>query len=293
MKAPQHVRGTDRGEQSREGCSSPKLWCTNNRNPGKTVSLAMTFLDFLQRNSVRVVDAPPACHSTQSYNIKAIIRSGHIEPKKCDVFNEEMTYFFVGKPAYKAYDDNAISKRWQLPCCFIFEYSSISEIKRIFPFDSGAFYRGIYPKYISMMDIEEFNIASAPDAPSRVISAFFGSFENYFSAEPRSRESLLSECMVTEFNDEIEAFHSLCHENDDDRKCAIEVQSTSGVDISRAKLLAVIAPIKYGDIKEFRDFISLHDARLITYNVYSLNSHSYYSEIYGKYEMLMKELGLL
>lgn len=256
----------------------------------------MSFLDFLQKNSVLAVDVPPACHVTPSYNIKKIIKENKISPRHCSVFEEDLTYFFIGKPSYKLNSSEGVSQRWQLPSCFVFSYDCISDIRRAFPFDSGAFAGKRFPEYISMMDINEFNIVSDPASPGKIISAFFGSFGRYFNSQPKAASEFSAEYMLNAFDEEVEAFLHLCNEKatpSDDRKSTIELQSASGIDFSKSALVAVIAPIQYGDMAQFREFISNSGAKLITYNVYSLNSNQYTYEVYAKFRTLLESMGML
>src|SRR5262245_47796221 len=109
------------------------------------------------------------------------MQTNKIMTSQCDVFaKEDLSYFFVGRPAYKYRSDGSEAANWQLPCCFIFEFGSLTDIRRIFPFDSGAFATKRYPPYITEMDLENFEASAAPDAVSRIIGAFFGNVASYF-----------------------------------------------------------------------------------------------------------------
>lgn len=146
---------------------------------------------FLQRNSVVPTSSLPLVHSTKSYNLKAMLEAGAINPQECDVFlKEKINYFFVGRPSYKYTTDSSSADHWELPCCFIFAADVVKDPSRVFPFDSGAFSRGRFPDYIDMMPRSDFQM-NLPDAPQRIIGSFFGSAKNYFLLNPKSSQILI------------------------------------------------------------------------------------------------------
>jgi len=115
----------------------------------------MTPLDrFLQRNSIKPAASLPLVHSAAAYTIRRIIQSKKIIAKtECNVFKgEKLNYFFVGRPAYKR-EYEVEGDYWELPACVILDYRSVS-VKRIYPFDTGAF--DMYPEFIRIMDRSDF-----------------------------------------------------------------------------------------------------------------------------------------
>src|SRR4051794_27358138 len=104
--------------------------------------------DFLGRNAVAAADTLPLVHSARSYDLRRIIGRNQIAVAPCDVFNEDLNYFFVGRPAYKFGSRDEEATYWELPVCFIFEYDVIPGVKRVFPFDTGAHHLGLYPEYV-------------------------------------------------------------------------------------------------------------------------------------------------
>jgi hypothetical protein len=64
-----------------------------------------TFSDFLSRNNITLGGVLPLVHSTRAYHLKGIVGSNKIIAAPCDVFRPEtLSYFFVGRPAYKYRD---------------------------------------------------------------------------------------------------------------------------------------------------------------------------------------------
>jgi hypothetical protein len=55
----------------------------------------------------------------------------------------------------------------------LFRAESVQPIKRIFPFDSGAFDNELYDNALHRdMNLEDFGLEPSPDTPGRVISFF-------------------------------------------------------------------------------------------------------------------------
>lgn len=132
--------------------------------------------DILIGNRAKSTSDLPMVHAAPAYTIQQILQTGSVEPRKCDVYiGESLSYFFVGRPAYKSVGRD--SQHWELPSCLILDFQ-VKPPKRIYPFDSGAFKKGFLPKYATMMDIENFRIDSVPDASKRYIGTFLAMQKN-------------------------------------------------------------------------------------------------------------------
>jgi len=121
--------------------------------------------NFLMKNSIGTTGAMPVIHTTNAYAGKKIIQGDLIKPSRCDVFGEDLTYLFYGRPSYKKTGDAQIAHYWELPALFVMDYDKIA-YKRIFPFDTGAFEGERYPSFINMMPLEEFEVTGALEAPT-------------------------------------------------------------------------------------------------------------------------------
>lgn len=242
--------------------------------------------NFLSRNSVQLAKELPLIHSTQAFHVRSIMKSQRIIANACDVFlSEKLNYFFVGRPAFKPQDNGSQAEHWQLPCCFIFEFSAIAPIKRIFPFDSGAFSGRRYPKYINDLQLDDFEINNVPNAPQRIIGAFFGTSEAYMRISPKGKVEFEKEFTLQVLDHDIRALHKLAgdssHSGFDDRRITIEVQSPADVDLNISRPLAVILPNLYLADKAVREFIEVElKAQPIGYPTHPLSQSTYYSSIY-------------
>jgi hypothetical protein len=252
---------------------------------------------FLARNSVVAADSMPLVHTTRSYNFRAIMKDSIIAPQDCDVFiNEKLSYFFVGRPAYKYSNNNPTAESWELPCCFVFESDALPSVKRIFPFDSGAFSRGLYPDYIGKMPLGNF-LSTEASSPSKLIGAFFGDTSSYFGMSPKPRSNFEQEYSLNPFDAELLAASRLASESSatkfDDRRFTIEVQTDQPISLS-SKVMAVIIPEVYLSVDGVIEKIEGEwDAEVIGYPIYSLSTDMYYAIIYKEIHSLYKRKGLL
>jgi hypothetical protein len=241
----------------------------------------------------------PILHTTQAYHLKGISDTNKILSKPCDVFTgENLSYFFVGRPAYKYQSDGSEAEYWELPCCFVFEFGAVRDVKRIFPFDSGAFAKKRYPRYINEMDLNYFEASAAPDAVSRIIGAFFGEPASYFELRSKDRGKFESEFGLRVFDAELKALHRLSRERSptsfDDRRFSIEIQSSNGLDLKVINPLAVIAPLIYFDDPGFRYKVETDwKCMPIGYPVFTLSSDKYYYAIYERVAEFFRSRGYL
>lgn len=263
---------------------------------GSTMPKALSA--FLARNSVTPSEELPLVHTTRSYNLRLIFDGDNLEPQPCDVFEgDDLNYFFVGRPAYKYHSDSGTAEHWELPCCFIFEAASVGPVKRVFPFDSGAFNSRRYPSYINSMSMSEFEV-NGYDAVGKIIGSFFGSAKRYFDLKPKSDTDFKTEYSITAFDAEIMATLKLASETTpntfDDRRLCIEVQSEEPVTLTGSKMLAVVLPEIYLDEDGVRDRIqNVWGAEPIGYQMFSLNVASYHGMIYNEILKFYERRGLL
>lgn len=235
---------------------------------------------FLARNSAKVGKSLPLVHTTKAYFLKKILDTQKIDVVQCDIFNEPLAYFFVGRPAYK-WETVGEAAEWELPVCFIFEYD-IGRAKRIYPFDTGAFHSKYLP-YLTMINLDEFDITSVKQAPERIIGTFFSSPRDYYMMKPRPEARFRDEFLVDLLDAEVNALHKLwCSPSitADDRRAAIEIQFDETHTLTKRNLLAIILPDIYLEHPTIRDFLIHYKAKAYGYSVYSLNSAAYISQIY-------------
>lgn len=242
---------------------------------------------FLKRNSIGDIEGGlPYVHSTKSLNLRELIARSGLDPKKCEVYNEELLYFFLGRPAYRWIKPDGTPQDWELPTCFVFNDLPTTSIVRTVPFDSGAHATGRYPSYVQNVPLQNFE-ANFSGADRRIVSAFFGSFQNYLRGEARARVELENEFALSPLDAEILSISQLANDVSasgiDDRRFSVEVQCSEPVNFSEYSPDAIILPTAYLKDERVRKKIDEWDCEIIPYHTYGLNLSSCFAQIFMKF----------
>lgn len=255
------------------------------------------FEEFLKRNSIGPVQGSlPIVHSTKSFNLRDLIKASGLEPRDCDVYNEKLLYFFLGRPSYRWMRPEGTPQDWELPTCFIFDENAKLDVRRVMPFDSGAHHAGRYPSYIQNIPRQNFE-SELDGSEDRIVSAFFGSFKAYLEAKPKSQEQIADEYSLGPLDAEIMSIGKLAGDTSadgiDDRRFSIEIQSPSKVDFSVTPPKAIILPTPYMKDETVREAISTWGAEYLTYDTWGLSLSWYFGAIFVKFTEYCKENGYL
>jgi hypothetical protein len=234
--------------------------------------------DFLLRNNIPIADAMPLVHTTSSYTMTTILKNKIIKPSICEIFTPgRLAYFFAGRPSYKMDFDHE-GEYWQLPSCIIVDYKSIA-IKRLYPFDSGAFHKKKLPDYLTMMSLDEFDLKPAIDSAQKLIGAFFVKPSQYFRMQPRTKADFERRFHVETLDQEVRALYNVILSKSakyDDRRFAIEAQTEQPTLLDKKNVLGVVFP-------EFMKWVEQDlDAEPLPYQTFPLNPEYYYHAIYEK-----------
>lgn len=187
----------------------------------------------------------PLVHGTDAFRFLNALEDGKLTPSPCDTFTgESLLYFFYGRPSYRANADaEPTSLGHYLPILIILRTDLAGLIRRVFPFDSGAFSRGFFSAYVHHnMTIGDFGLDVKNDTPGRLISAFFGDPASYLRGEtsvsldfpPEQMEAISYKSIIS-----AREANSL-----DSRGAAIEIQTGSTVSLAK-HVRAVILPANF------------------------------------------------
>jgi hypothetical protein len=242
----------------------------------------------------------PLIHITTCYDFDRITRGNSLSPQHCDVFNEELTYLFYGRPAYRAKDGNNARLEFEWPIIFLLDPEKISPIKRVFPFDSGAFKLGYYRDFFHVQSkISDFVLEPTIDSVRKIVGAFYVSHAEYYSGSTRKNVEL----PLRQF--EMQGVYELSRipgvqgghpgkPTRDERSSAIEVQVADPINLKEA-LIAIILPEPYiGDpvtqdalarwgVTEIHAYTTLHN----------MGGEAWVGQVYEKTRELFKRLGYL
>jgi hypothetical protein len=252
--------------------------------------------DFLRQSNLAVPKSPPWVHSAPSSKLIKIIQDEKLLAMKCNVFKgEKLCYLFVGRAAYKAKD--ALNPQpWQLPSVFVMRFDPPLPIKRLYPFDTGAFERNRMPSYLTAFDLENFELGSDPNQIGRLISLYFDTPRRYVDRDSVDEKKIRDEHLLTMSHAEIQALGKLYREgstkNNDDRAAAIEVQISDDIPLKKENLVGVVIPEEYtrtdGVVESLKKLTKLIE----TYRLLPLSISQHYSTIYDGVERVYKRAGI-
>lgn len=238
----------------------------------------------------------PWVHSTSANNLMDIIAAGKLLATPCNVFRgENLCYLFVGRPAYKikAVDNPS---PWQLPVAFVVRFSKPPPIKRIFPFDSGAFREQRLPSYITMFKMDGYNLAGQPELIGRLVSFFFKTPGRYASRRPAGEEEIKEQYNLDMRHAEVMALSRLYLENStpdcDDRAAAIEIQIAEDIEIRSDNLLGIVMPTEYARVPELLTWIRAITPIVELYDLLPLGTPSHYGLLYQGVQRVYKQAGI-
>jgi len=121
-------------------------------------------------------------HVTAVGAARQIITAGQIEKHKCSVFNRELVYTFVARPAYRFRTGAAKSDQInRFPFVFVISPEKLGRPYHIYPFDTGAGVAGLYGDSVDpFIPLEDYELDSDLVGYRRHIAWAFGSNVAYY-----------------------------------------------------------------------------------------------------------------
>ncbi|MET4019756.1 hypothetical protein ABIB73_005307 [Bradyrhizobium sp. F1.4.3] len=252
--------------------------------------------DFLRQSNLAEPKTPPWVHSAPSSKLIKIIEDEKLLAMGCNVFKKEkLCYLFVGRAAYKG-KDSLNPQPWQLPSVFVMRFATPPPIKRLYPFDTGAFDGNRMPAYLTAFDMENFELGSDQAQIGRLISLYFDTPRRYVDRKSLDEEKIKDEHLLTMSHAEILALGKLYREgstkNYDDRAAAIEVQIGEDIPLRKEDLLGVVIPEEYARTEGVRESLLNFTNHIETYRLLPLSLNQHYSTIYDCVERIYTRAGV-
>ncbi len=235
----------------------------------------------------------PLCHTCQGYDFRNIMEEGNLKPQLCEVFEGDLLiYFFYGRPAYRVSgNQNATSIKAFMPVVIVLKPEAIERPKRIAPFDTGAYHRGLFSQYMHPeMTCDDFLLDPSMDMPPRLVSKFLSTNIEYFRGTPRVNISI----PPLEF--EAECYYNLiCSKQiapHDDRSSTVEIQIDSCIQL-KGNVLLIVSPYIFLDQQEVKDAIKEWGAQYRGYSITRTPPNQYTALIYSEVEEFLLAEGYL
>ena len=211
----------------------------------------------------------PLVHTTDVHGFKKIEVANTLQPQPCPVYGESLLYFFYGRPAYRAHRtvETTTAKAFA-PVCFIMSDQLDDAVRRIMPFDSGAFHNGLmHPPMHPDVPLKEYELAVDANAPMKLIKVFFGDERRYYDRMPLAdvltEEEAWKNLSVHSFD---QLIRNRSNSKSDDRVCAVEIQVNKNISLMN-RVQAVILPAAYLQIEGVAQQIEEWGAVAIPYDL--------------------------
>jgi hypothetical protein len=242
----------------------------------------------------------PLVHITRAYTFDDIVRGDMLDPTHCDVFNESLIYFFYGRPAYRAKDGNNARLEFEWPIVLVFDPEKIVAIKRIFPFDTGAFTLKMYEEFFDKHAIiSDFEIEPTLDSARKLVGTFYTDHKEYFHGLARKNVQLRSRQFEAQGILELSRLPGMQGSNStwgarDERSSAIEVQTDAPVSLI-GSLIAVVLPEPYLDDDEIKQALARWNVPIIEAytTLHNLGGEAWTGQIYQIVKKIFERQGLL
>lgn len=250
--------------------------------------------DFLETQNTPSLGDLPWFHTTKGSRLLDVINERRLRAMPCEVFHDDLCYFFVGRPAYK-YSIKGQAQNWQLPMVFVMRFEEPPPIARIYPFDSGAFMERRFPDYIQMFGAERYLLGTDASAIQKLIGFYFRDEARYVGRRANSSDDIETRLTLDARHDEIMALAALFQENNnstfDDRAAAVEVQVPANVALDTGQLLGVILCEERLRTPGVRSALREMTPNILTYPLLPNDFQSYFGVISFQTIELYRKLG--
>ncbi|TYA74393.1 hypothetical protein [Seonamhaeicola marinus] len=250
--------------------------------------------EFLNRiNTPSKLKRLPVFHSCDAFSFRSILKDREINTQLCNVYKgENLVYFFYGKPAYRVNDEYNTRLKSFYPISLILKENALEDVKRIMPFDSGAFHFGLFKDYLHpKMTLSDFELNGSMDNTRKIVHYFFDTNKNYFLSNPKK------DTKVDPLDFEVESYLELINSKQiqkvDDRKSIIEIQNNSSVSLTADNVLSIIIPDTLLVNPKVESFINELNIEPILYSDQGHYSIGNLENFYSLTEELLSENKLL
>ncbi|MDH0113374.1 hypothetical protein N7379_02700 [Rhizobium pusense] len=209
----------------------------------------------------------PLFHTCEAFQARTYIEDKELKTTDiCEVFEEPITYLFYGRPAYKyATKGGATKNLATYPICFIFDVDLLPEIKRIYPFDTGALHHKILSNFIHNDNVvADFVMEPERNRIADIVLHFHGSNENYLSGtvEPKTHDPFAFESIAYS-----EMHKAYVPDTSDERRITIEVHAPEVLKLKEGALRGMIIPLPLLGSELLNDFKNDENIDILTYDV--------------------------
>lgn len=210
------------------------LFTNNHERPLLTMENFNTLNAIVKRLDIPTSTLPhllPIAHSSIAKNFSTIVNNGELKPMPCNVFSQDLLYFFYGGVFYRS-KTGTTKDKLQMPIAFVFSPKILEKVLCLFPFDTGAVAKNHFGKNWSteLSAFEKFKIDTNGDSniASKIVYHAFENNKNYLISKPKRQYESTPQLLFKLFE-----FYStdLSVNGTDQRQCVIECQFNTSISL--------------------------------------------------------------
>jgi hypothetical protein len=222
------------------------------------------FQRFVDAQTESQEKALPLTHTTDAFDLREIQQDGAIKPRLCAVFDQELSYYYYGRPAYRKNGSvQANSLAAYAPIVFIVRPAIIDDGVAAFPFDSGAFKGELYSHLVHhQMRVEDFGLSPSLERIGRLVCFFFKDNKRYYDQNPPAQAKIGKSEFEAQSYRELTTYRG--KNERDDRATTVEILLDKAVDI-RKNLLAIVVPASFLKDKKIKKLLQNLDVHILPY----------------------------
>ncbi len=183
-------------------------------------------------------EALPLVHSTTVWGAQEIAAAGKLITRHCDVFERELLYFFVMRPAYRSrFAGTASHQLSRFPVAIILPPQGLSPPFHVYPFDTGGAAKGAFASQADpQIPLEDYALREDLEAASAHIEWAFETIENF---KPDILNGVEEHDIVTRGYTDVAKMGRKASNDFDRRSSAVEVAFSGDVQLASGNGLIV------------------------------------------------------
>lgn len=232
-------------------------------------------LKYVEENVAEVDELPmlPLFHSCEGYVGNQILVKKKLLINRCKTFDEDLLYFFYGKPSYPISYNESRTDSLYCPISFVINPQKVN-IYKIFPFDTGAFKRKLYEGFIpDKIEMDNYELGNTIESVLQYISVMFDNNDNYINGICNKKDDKSYEINVL-----LKLLNATGSFEFDERSNTVEIISNMNLELKGA-IECIILPENLLRVDEIAAFVEESRVQVKKYKVRRLTAPDRYNEI--------------
>lgn len=196
-------------------------------------------------------DALPVVHATTVFGVREIVKAERLQARRCDVFERDLVYFFVMRPAYRSrFSSQTHDKLSIFPVVLVLPPTHLPVPFHVYPLDTGGAAKGAFKTQADpLIPLEDYALVETLEAASAHIEWAFGDIETYLNGDIRLdlSEEVEEHDIVTRGYIDVARMGRKQSNEFDRRASAVEVAFSADIALAGRKGLVIVPSKLLGD----------------------------------------------